>query len=275
MTGTQVDPSVVVGARAAADAAAARSRVSIRPAATLADVQTARRVVDQVWRPSADDPAVVESLLWPMVHAGNYCVLAYDDEGGEPIGVCVGFLGLHPAYGLHSHVAGVSDGGAGRNLGFALKQDQRAWALAHGLTTVTWTYDPLVRRNAFFNVTRLGAQPIGYLVDFYGEMTDAINAGQGSDRVLVDWDLGSERVAVCATRSGPEPSPSAERNPLPDSDVRLVEVPPDIERMRVEDPAQARGWRLRVRAELGGLMSQGWSVVSVSRDGFYELRRDV
>jgi len=68
---SQVDPSLVAAARTAADAAAARSRVSIRPAATLAEVQTARRVVDQVWRPSADDPAIIESLLWPMVHAGN------------------------------------------------------------------------------------------------------------------------------------------------------------------------------------------------------------
>jgi len=185
----------------------------------------------------------------------------------------VAFLGLHPAYGLHSHVAGVTDAGAGRNLGFALKQDQRAWALAHGLTLATWTYDPLVRRNAFFNVTRLGARPVGYLVDFYGEMSDAINAGQGSDRVLVEWDLDSDEVAACATRDRTEPIPLVDRTPLPDNDVRFVQVPPDIEQMRAEDPAEARRWRTLVRAELGGLMSQGWSVVSVSRDGYYELRR--
>ena len=65
-------------ARSAATAAAARARVVIRPAHTLAEVQTARRVIDAVWQPSADDPAVTESLLWPIVHAGNYCAIAYD-----------------------------------------------------------------------------------------------------------------------------------------------------------------------------------------------------
>src|SRR4029079_12395720 len=119
-----------------------------RPAHTLAEVQTARRVIDAVWQPSADDATVTESLLWPMVHAGNYCAIAYDAGGdsgadGEPVGVCVAFLGFEPANGLHSHVAGVTTAGTGRNLGFALKQDQRAWALEHGLSTVTWTYDPL------------------------------------------------------------------------------------------------------------------------------------
>ncbi len=64
----------------------------------------------------------------------------------------------------------------------------------------------------------------------------------------------------------------ADRKALPDNEIRLVEVPPDIERMRVADPTAARAWRHRVRDELGGLMSSGWTVVSVSRDGYYELR---
>ena len=183
------------------------------------------------------------------------------------------FLGFEPANGLHSHVAGVTTAGTGRNLGFALKQDQRAWALEHGLSTVTWTYDPLVRRNAFFNVTRLGARPVDYLVDFYGEMTDRINRGQGSDRLVVTWDLTSApsyaaRPAVCRAEA---PLPAGEA--LPGNDVRFVEVPEDIERMRAEDPDEARRWRMAVRAELGGLMAAGWSVVAVSRDGRYELRR--
>ena len=68
-------------ARAAATAAAARARVEITAAHTLTEVQTARRVIDAVWQPSADDPAVTESLLWPIVHAGNYCAIAYDAGG--------------------------------------------------------------------------------------------------------------------------------------------------------------------------------------------------
>lgn len=264
--------SSALAARAAADAAAARSRVRIRLATTLAEVKTARQVVDEVWRPPSGDPAVTESLLWPLVHVGNYCAIAYDDADGSPIGVCIGFLGRTPAHSLHSHAAGVTTAGAGRNIGFALKQDQRAWALEQDLGIVTWTFDPLIRRNAFFNITRLGARPVEYLVDFYGEMSDAINAGQGSDRLLLQWDVGSEVSALCATRDGPEPPLKPDRKTLLDNDIRLVQVPPDIERMRASDPAVAREWRHTVREELGGLMSSGWTVVSVSRDGYYELR---
>jgi predicted GNAT superfamily acetyltransferase len=180
---------------------------------------------------------------------------------------------VEPAHSLHSHAAGVTKAGAGRHIGFALKQNQRAWAIGHGLTTVTWTYDPLVRRNAFFNVTRLGARPVEYLVDFYGEMTDAINAGQGSDRLMVHWDLTSDAVARCATRSIAEPESPTTPNPLSDNHVRYVQVPADIELMRREDPTEARRWRMAVRETLGGLLATGWSVVSVSREGYYELRR--
>lgn len=273
--------ATVTAARAAADQAAARSGVRIRVARTLAEVQVARRVIDEVWNQQPTDPGEFEPLLWAMAHVGNYCAVAYDtsdddgssdDGSGLPIGVCIGFLGLHPERSLHSHAAGVTRAGAGRNIGFALKLDQRAWALDHGLDTMTWTYDPLIRRNAFFNLTRLGARPVEYLPDFYGEMTDAINSGQGSDRVMLVWDLASPEVARCATRSGPEPASYGDRKPLSDKVVRYVQVPPDIERMRAEDPEQARQWRQDVRRELGGLMADGWSVRSMSRDGYYELR---
>jgi predicted GNAT superfamily acetyltransferase len=266
-----VASDVLGAAREAAEAAASHSGVTIRQAVTLADVETVRRVYDDVWRPPADDPAVTTSVLWPLIHVGNYCAIAFD--GPAAVGVCLGFLGVEPAHSLHSHAAGVTKAGAGRHIGFALKQDQRAWALGHGLTTVTWTYDPLVRRNAFFNVTRLGARPVEYLVDFYGEMTDAINAGQGSDRLMVHWDLTSDAVARCATRSIAEPESPTTPNPLSDKDVRYVQVPADIELMRREDPAEARRWRMAVRETLGDLLATGWSVVSVSREGYYELRR--
>src|SRR5664279_2293440 len=49
----------------------------------------------------------------------------------------------------------------------------------------------LVARNAAFNVRRLGASLEEYLVDFYGQMTDGVNAGQGSDRILVRWHLNA------------------------------------------------------------------------------------
>ena len=127
------------------------------------------------------------------------------------------------------------------------------WALEHGLDTITWTYDPLIRRNAYFNIAKLGAVPVSYHVDFYGEMTDAVNVGQGSDRLSVHWRLGS----------GPETSP--------DPGAVRVQVPADIEGMRRDDPETAMQWRRRVRAELKTPMADGWRVAAFTGDGCYLL----
>ena len=69
---------------------------------------------------------------------------------------------------------------------------------------IAWTYDPLIRRNAYFNLVKLGARPAEYLRNFYGAMDDAINGGTETDRMLVHWDLRSDlAVAACAGRWRP------------------------------------------------------------------------
>ena len=74
-------------------------------------------------------------------------------------------------------------------MGFALKLHQRAWCLDRGITLMEWTYDPLVARNAYFNLSKLGATVAEYLPDFYGVMGDGINRFDESDRILVHWPL--------------------------------------------------------------------------------------
>ena len=103
---------------------------------------------------------------------------------------------------LHSHITGILPGVRRTGLGRAMKLHQRAWAAEHGLAWVTWTFDPLVRRNAWFNIGVLGAEVHEYLVDFYGPIDDAINAGDESDRLLVAWavDDGGRRPSAEPTR---------------------------------------------------------------------------
>jgi predicted GNAT superfamily acetyltransferase len=301
MTDDLVPALVIAAARSVADAAAAASNVTIRQAHTLADIELVRHVVDQVWSPQPDEPSVAVPMLWPLAHVGNYCSLAFDRASpeGPPIGVCISFLGLHPTYSLHSHAAGVVSSAGGRRIGTALKLDQRAWALEHGIARMTWTFDPLVRRNAFFNVTKLGARPIEYLVDFYGAMSDAINVGQGSDRLMVSWDLAAPETVRRLDRQVPEPDAAqlvragavtvvgdadgepSQLNPTDAMDlgfainaVLLVQVPADIEGMRSLDPDRARRWRFAVRSTLGELVTAGWPVRAVTREGHYVLRRN-
>ena len=111
----------------------------------------------------------------------------------------LGFLGRSSAgVHLHSHLLAVAEDRRGQGLGLALKQSQRAWALQRGITRVTWTFDPLVVRNAELNLRRLGAVAGEYLPDHYGRMRDAFNAGDATDRLLVRWQLDSPRASWAA-----------------------------------------------------------------------------
>lgn len=289
-----VSPAAVAAARAAATAAAERSGVTITQVHELPDVELVRHVIDEIWNPRAGDPPVTQGILRALTHGGNYCTLAWDE--GRAVGVSLAFLGIDPPGSLHSHITGVTGAVPGRHVGRALKLDQRAWALEHGLRTVMWTYDPLVRRNAYFNASKLGALPTKYLVDFYGTMDDAINAGQATDRLAVTWRLLDARVAELCAGVASDPDPAAlvadgavialdevDGQPVvaapaadaaaPDASVRLVRVPADVETLRHADPATALRWRLAVREVLGGLMGDGWTVSGASKDGFYVVSR--
>ena len=67
-------------------------------------------------------------------------------------------------------------------MGESLKLAQRAQALDQGIDLVRWTFDPLLARNAWLNVGKLGAVIDRFARSFYGAMSDAINQGERSDR---------------------------------------------------------------------------------------------
>ena len=96
-----------------------------------------------------------------------------------------------------------------------------------------WTFDPLVRRNAWFNIAVLGAEVREYLPSFYGSMTDAINAGDDSDRLLVTWDVG--RPVPDSPRDGHDIAGPTE----------LVPTPDDVVALRRTDPLAVALWRAR------------------------------
>jgi len=189
---------------------------------------------------------------------------------------------------LHSHIAGVRQEWQGSNVGFALKQHQRAWALAAGLDRVTWTFDPLVARNAYFNVVKLGARLTRYYVDFYGPMTDGINTGDETDRCLVTWLLADERTTQAAAgqlapvaldparRAGARPvlmvgTDSEPVRSAADGSVRLLQVPADIVALRRSRPDTARAWRQALREVLVAAFADGLEVVGATRDSWYLL----
>ena len=189
---------------------------------------------------------------------------------------------------LHSHATGVAPTVRGSGVGFALKQHQRAWALSHGIRQVTWTFDPLVRGNARFNLVKLGAVAVSYLVDFYGQMQDGINAGDRSDRCTVRWELDAPRTLAALEGVAPGQSASGgtvllaagpdDRPTLRDFDgsaIRsgpiLCQVPADIVAMRAADPGRARAWRDALGDTMGIAMEAGFAATFISPDGWYLL----
>ncbi|MER6951557.1 GNAT family N-acetyltransferase [Nonomuraea sp. NPDC000554] len=252
--------------------------IAIRELREIVEFEHVLALFEDIWHFGPDGRPVTVELMRALSHAGNYVVGAFDD--GRLVGGSVAFLAADAT--LHSHVTGAA---IGRGIGFALKLHQREWALERGLKRVTWTYDPLVRRNAHFNLAKLGARPREYLPAFYGVMDDAINQGDESDRLLTVWTLSAPHVKARVRREPPAGRvPTGAVVVLEDEDGRpavrpddgetvLVAVPEDIEASRRSDPGAAKAWRHAMRDVLGGLLAEGRTVTGFHRKKYYIVEK--
>jgi len=229
--------------------------VQIRTVSEISELTEVGNVLQQVWGTSV--PLVNVELLAAIAHTGGYVAGAFD--GYRMVGASVGFLAHHHGeWALHSHVTGVVDAMRHGGIGQAVKLHQRAWAAERSLDWITWTFDPLVRRNAWFNIAILGADVDAYLPSFYGTMTDAINVGDESDRLMMAWHVTA-------------PLPSGPRDGCGAADPRLVPTPPDIVELRRADPPAVGRWRTATREALTGALDTGHRVVGFTRDGDYVI----
>ncbi|MGW4729411.1 hypothetical protein ACWEQC_09540 [Streptomyces shenzhenensis] len=266
-------------ARASATRAARRSGVRMRALDSTERSRACERLLSEVWQTGPGHPPLAADVVKAMADAGSHVMGAFDATagGGDLLGACVGLWGPpgHPA--MHSHIAGVHAAARGRDVGFALKLDQRAHALEKGVERITWTFDPLVARNAHFNVRKLGGTASEYLTDYYGPLSDGLNRADASDRLMLRWDLTAERVrAACEENAGPGPAAPPAKALLDIDGDRpvarragegrvLVAVPPDIGLLRTRKPSLARDWRLAVRDALGTLLADGARLVDFDR----------
>jgi predicted GNAT superfamily acetyltransferase len=263
--------------------------ISIGP---VEDLGASVAVVDlfaEVWASEPGNPPVRPELVVALATSGAYVVTARSGE--RLVGASLAWLGVeHGRPTLHSHMTAVRPDMRGSGVGLALKRHQRAWCLERGIDTARWTFDPLVRRNAWFNLTKLGATITGYLVDCYGPLTDSINAGDDTDRVVASWDLDGARARAASAGTLEAPDAGALRaagacvllvddgDGGPQAGAELVAgepalcaTPVDIEAVRAADPALARAWRRAVRDTLGTALDRGWRAEGVSRSGWYVL----
>ena len=282
--------TVVDDAWRSAAAAADASGVMIRTVETAADSHVVARVLAEIWPQPNGASQVEANLVRALAYAGNYISIAWTADGSSAVGACVAFFAPPAERHIHSHIAGVTSAYTGRGIGRAMKLHQRAWSLERDVVDMSWTFDPLIARNAHFNLVRLGAVVTDYLPDFYGVMADQRNSGQMSDRFVVTWPLMQPNVA----RTAAEPHPRARSTSPGFEVVRVVDgrptlapgldsarerqgravlrIPDDYDELRVRDPERAAEWRAVVndalRATIGATT---WRITAFDRKAGYVM----
>ncbi len=231
--------------------------LTIRKLVENPDQAFARAVFDHTWAMDAGTE-ITPNLLQAMVHSGAYLSGAF--IGNKCVGAAFAFPATTGGLHLHSHMTAVLDRYRDRGVGYLLKIDQWHWAKKNNYKEITWTFDPLVRRNAKLNLLKLGADIASYHPNFYGDMPDALNAGDESDRVLASWKVVGEK-----------PVPRDEiLDPLA-SDT-LIAIPEDIVEIRERDLTENLKWRHKVRDQFVDALAKGGKVVGFSQNSEYVVR---
>jgi predicted GNAT superfamily acetyltransferase len=274
---------------------------SIRLLETSAEMEQVEELQRLVW-PGSETDVVPAHLLVTLAHNGGLVLGAF--VGEKLVGLAFGFPGLYevpdgPRPKHCSHQMGVHPDYRDSGIGFALKRAQWQMVRKQGLDRITWTYDPLLSRNAHLNIARLGAVCNTYLRDVYGQMRDGLNAGLSSDRFQVDWWVNTKRVE---RRLGRRPrrelsladfeaaevgllypvsfSPQAlicppEHFTIPGETLLLAEIPFDFLQLKAADFALARAWRMFTRELFEACFAAGYLVTDFVYDQAGERPRSL
>lgn len=258
----------------------------MRPELEYRTITTAQQMVEMedlqrsIWGASSISPV---PQLMAAIHNGGVVIAAYHEC--LPVGFCYGFAGFKEGKAhLCSHMLGILPEYRDWGIGKQLKLCQREWAMEYGYEKMTWTFDPLEARNAYLNLCKLGGTVKTYLESYYGDMADGINKGMPSDRFLLEWNLGSERVNSSLS-GGPvekrewrgfplvldwemnlqQPRPVIRPGLGEDAGI-LLSVPSAIQKMKQEDPGTAMEWRLALRSLCKEAFSQGYVIVGLVKN---------
>ena len=253
-----------------------------------------------VW-PGSETDVVPAHMLITAVHNGGLLVGAFADD--QLIGFVFGFPGIEftpdgPRPKHCSHMMGIHPDQRDAGIGFALKRAQWQMVRHQGLDHITWTYDPLLSRNAYLNIAKLGAVCNTYRRSEYGDMRDGLNAGLPSDRFLVDWWINTRRVDRRLSKRARRPlklddfskaelqplySLQVLANELPkppehlsslNGNLTLAEIPSDFSKLKDADFSLARDWRFFSREVFETAFAAGYIVTDFVYDqsrSFYVL----
>ena len=233
------------------------SEIVIRELKTVQDQSLARAVFDHTWAMDAGTE-ITPNLLQAMTHGGAYLSGAFD--GDKCVGASFAFPATTDGLHLHSHMTAVLDDYRDKGVGYKLKIHQWHWAKENNFSEITWTFDPLVKRNARLNLFKLGADIKSYHPNFYGDMPDALNAGDESDRLMASWKVVGDSPVSRDEIANPE-----------SSDI-LIKIPDDIVAIRERDLAENLKWRHKVREQFVFAFAKGGQVIGFSANSEYVVR---
>lgn len=255
----------------------------IRDLQSIDDLRQLEAVEREVWGASDSDTMPLLMAI-ALREAGNLFLGAF--EGSRMAGFAFGFFGReHGQINIHSHMLAVRPEYRDTHVGFRLKLAQRERAQALGIHEITWTFDPLQSRNANLNFARLGVFSTSYRIDFYGTASSSALHRNGTDRLWVQWPLGSSRVrhridgrdfrmdwidalahlhplvrfdASGAPRRG-ELAAAVQKQRL------AIEVPSNIGEIEEKDASLSREWREATRWAFREAMQAGFFVAEFVR----------
>jgi predicted GNAT superfamily acetyltransferase len=248
---------------------------NIRLIETPEEMHLVEELQRDVW-PESETDVVPLHMLITAVHNGGLVLGAFVED--KMIGFVFGFPGSEttpdgPRLKHCSHMMGIHPDHRDGGVGFALKRAQWQMVRHQSLDHITWTYDPLLSRNAYLNIAKLGAVCTTYRRSEYGDMRDGLNAGLPSDRFQLDWWINTLRVEsrlgkrsrptlklTHVVRAGLHPFYSVNASLLTDElphppehvppfedRLLLAEIPVDFQTLKSADFGLARDWRFFTR----------------------------
>jgi predicted GNAT superfamily acetyltransferase len=231
--------------------------LKIRRLVQHVELNNARLLFDSTWS-MLFGTEITLNLLQAMVHSGSYLSGAFIDN--KIVGSAFAFPATNGGLHLHSHMTAVLDEYRDQGIGYALKIDQWGWAKKKNYSHLSWTFDPLVRRNAKLNIVKLGVDISAYYPNFYGEMLDALNAGDESDRLMVSWSTDIDEPKARELITDPKP------------DDILIEIPEDIVAIRSKNQSESLKWRRHVRDQFLNAFEKNGKVIGFSANNEYVVR---
>jgi predicted GNAT superfamily acetyltransferase len=277
--------------RAPAAAEDSADGIVVRRVARQEEYDECVRIQDETWGAGFNE-RVPSTILRVSQYLGGVTAAAFDSETGRILGFVFGMTGVQEGRLVHwSDLLAVRPEARNRGLGRRLKLFQRSLVLPLGVTRMTWTFDPLVARNAHLNLNLLAASVAKYVPDMYGADTgSALHVAVGTDRFIVAWDLTREPPAhphdhgigspppASLVVNHPDPlGPTPALHTTAELDEVYIAVPGDIQQVIAAAPDMARAWRESTRAAFLWYLERGHRVVGFHRteaQGFYHLARE-